>query len=82
MITTFGNIFNNKPYLTSSDSKYFSQMMKDGRATIFNISKCQCEGCEKYVPKGVKKYCSKTCFEKEEGYNEETNEETNSEETW
>lgn len=83
MITVFGYRFNDKPFLTLSESKVFSRMMNDGTATVFNISQCQAEGCDKYVPKGVKRYCSQTCFLKEEGSDEETDEETNTEEeTW
>jgi hypothetical protein len=83
MISVFGYRFSDKPYLTLSESKVFSKMMNDGRVTIFNTSMCQSEGCNNYIPKGVKRYCSQTCFMKEEGCDEENDEETNAEEeTW
>ena len=71
MISVYGYKFNKKPYLTLSESKIFARMMNDGTATIFNIRECKADGCKKFVPKGVKLYCSQTCFIKEEGYNEE-----------
>lgn len=78
MISVYGYRFNDKPYLTLSESKVFSQMMNDGRVTVFNTSVCQANGCDKYIPKGIKRFCSKTCFIKEEGSNEEEADEKNS----
>jgi hypothetical protein len=59
--------FSNAPFMTESERAEFKRLRDAGAVTLFGISECAAEGCEREVPKAVKLFCSKACWTKEEG---------------
>ena len=62
------------PWMNALERKQFST-----ERSVFKMAPCEAEECEDYVPKGVKRFCSQACYEKEEGHG---NEEDTEEEGW
>lgn len=71
MISTFGYRFGKTEYLTSSEKTVFLKLVESGAISFFDLGRCRCIGCESYVPKGIKKYCSYECYKKENGDQED-----------
>lgn len=67
--------FNDLPYMNGPEKISFEIMVKSGAQSIFGLAHCGAEGCEEYVPKDAKMFCSLGCYQKEQDDGGEAEEE-------
>lgn len=67
--------FNGAPYMSAPERGEFTRLRQGGAVTVFGVATCAADGCDNEVPRDVKLYCSRACWHKEEGADDEKEEE-------